>query len=68
MTDRRQVLRKGRWVLTAALAGGSLFGACEVQIRNAIVNGSKDFLQSLLDPTNILQSISPGSSNSSTTP
>jgi len=68
MTDRRQVLRKMRWILTAALAGGSLFGACEVQIRNAIVNGSKDFLQSLLDPTNILQSISPGSSNSSTTP
>ena len=68
MTDRGRVPRKMRWILTAALAGGSLFGACEVQIRNAIVNGSKDFLQSLLDPTNVLQSLSPDSSSSSTTP
>ena len=42
---RRQVLRKVRWTLTAALAGGSLFGACEIRLHDAIVGGSKDFLQ-----------------------
>ncbi len=68
MTDRRQVLRKGRWLLTAALAGGSLFSKCDFMLRSAIADGSKQFLASLLDPTNVLQSLSPGSSNSSTTP
>lgn len=65
---RRQFLRKVRWMLTAALAGGSLFGACEVRFRDAIVSGSKDYLRSLLDPTNILQSFSPDAGNVSAPP
>jgi hypothetical protein len=53
------MLRKVRWTLTAALAGGSLFGACEVRFRDAIVSGSKDYLRTLLDPSSILQLLSP---------
>ena len=68
MTNQRRRLRKLRWTLTAALAGGSLFGACEVRLRDAIVGGSKDFLRSLLDPTNVLQSLSPDESNTSVPP
>ena len=69
MTNHQgRVLRKLRWTFTAALAGGSLFGACEVRLRDAIVGGSKDFLRSLLDPTNILESLSQDSNNASTGP
>ena len=56
---RRLFLRKVRWTLTAALAGGSLFGACEVRFRDAIVSGFKDYLRTLLDPSSILQLLSP---------
>ena len=68
MTDRGRLPRKVRWMVTAALAGGSLFSKCDFMLRSAIADGSKQFLASLLDPTNLLQSLSPGSSGSSTTP
>jgi len=50
-----------RWTLTAALAGGSLFGACEVRLKDAIVGGSKDFLSALISPDNVLQLLFPES-------
>lgn len=56
---RRQVLRKLRWTLTAALAGGSLFGACEVRIHDAVVGGSKDFVSSILTSEEVLQNLFP---------
>ena len=59
---RRQVLRKVRWTLTAALAGGSLFGACEIRLKDAIVGGSKDYLRSWLE------SLLPDASNASAPP
>jgi len=62
------MLRKVRWALTAALAGGSLFGACEVRFRDAIVSGSKDYVRVLLDPANILQLLSPEADNASDGP
>ena len=68
MTNRQRMLRKVRWTLTAALAGGSLFGACEVRFRDAIVSGSKDYLRTLLDPTSILQLLSPEADNASDGP
>ena len=68
MTDRRQVLRMTRWTLAAVLAGGSLFGGCEVQLKDAMVSASKDFLRSLLDPTNVLEPLSLESSSPFTTP
>lgn len=66
--DLRRKLRMARWMLTAALGGGSLFGACEVRLRDAIVGGSKDYLRTLLDPTNIQQSLSSDESNASAPP
>jgi hypothetical protein len=68
MTNRQRMLRKVRWTLTAALAGGSLFGACEVRFRDAIVSGSKDYLRTLLDPASILQLLSPEGNNASDGP
>jgi len=68
INDPRRRLSRARWILTAALAGGSLFGACEVRLRDAIVGGSKDFLRSLFDPTNILESLSQDSNNAFTSP
>ena len=66
MTNQRR-LRKVRWTLAAALAGGSLFGACEVRLRDAIVGGSKDYLSSLLSPDNVLQLLFPESNDASNT-
>jgi len=55
----RRVPRKIRWTLTAALAGGSLFGPCEVRLRDAVVGGSKDFVSSLLTSEEVLQDLFP---------
>ena len=57
--QRQQVLRKVRWTLTAALAGGSLFGACEVRIHDAVVGGTKDFVSSILTSEEVLQDLFP---------
>lgn len=65
--DLRRKLRMARWTLTAALAGGSLFGACEVRLKDAIVGGSKDYLSSLLSPENVLQVLFPESDGASGT-
>ncbi len=47
--------------LAAVLAGGSLFGACEARLKDAVVNGSKDYLAALLDPTLVLELLFDGS-------
>jgi len=40
--------RAKAWTLLAAmLAGGTLFGTCEMRVRDALVDGSKSFLLSL---------------------
>ncbi len=62
MTNQRRRIRKVHWMLTAALAGGSLFGACEIRLHDAIVGGSKEFLQIWL------ASLAPADSNTSTPP
>lgn len=38
--------RLGRWavLLTTLLGGGTLFGTCEMRLRDALVDGSKTFL------------------------
>ena len=61
MTNQRRSSRKVHWTLAAALAGGSLFGACEVRLKNAFVGGSKDYLASLLSPDAVLQLLFPES-------
>lgn len=66
MTNQRR-FSKVRWTLTAALAGGSLLGACEVRLRDAFVGGSKDFLGSLLSPGNVLPLLFPESNEATNT-
>jgi hypothetical protein len=43
--------------LAAALTGGSLLGTCELRLRQGLIDGSKGFLSSLLDPTTIVGSL-----------
>ena len=57
--DPRRSLRMTRWTLTAALAGGSLFGACEIRIHDAVVGGTKDFMSSLLSSPDALHNLFP---------
>ncbi len=43
--------------MAAALAGGSLFSACDTRLRDAAVDGSKSYLFSLLDPTTLIEAL-----------
>jgi len=65
---QRRVLRRVRYSLLAALAGGSLFGACEVRLHDAIVGGSMNFLSSLLNPDKVLPLLFPATDAASNTP
>ena len=40
-------------VLAAALAGGTVLSTCSGRLKDGVVRGSKDYLASLLDPTQI---------------
>lgn len=64
---RSLLLHKSRLILAAALAGGSLFGACEIRLHDAIVGGTKEYLGSLFSPGNIPQFLFPESGNASDT-
>jgi len=44
-------------VMSAALAGGSLLQSCEVRVRDAVVLGTRGYISTLLDPTNVLQTL-----------
>jgi hypothetical protein len=46
-------------MVTATLAGGSLFGACETRLKEALVGGAKDYLFALLDPNTIVDMLYP---------
>ena len=43
--------------VAAALAGGSVFGACETRFRTALVDGTKNYFFTLLDPELFLEFI-----------
>ena len=45
---------KFRSAVVAALAGGSVFGACEARLKDAVVGGSTSYL---LSPTGLLADI-----------
>lgn len=53
---KRQMYRRSRWTvfLAATLAGGTLFGTCDIRMRTALVDGTKLFLISLLNPSNFI--------------
>ena len=56
---RQQVLRKVRWTLTAVLAGGSLFGACEIRVHDAVICGTKNYISSWLSSPDALHNLFP---------
>ncbi len=64
---QRHMIRMIRCTFLAALAGGSLFGACEVRLRDAIVGGSKEYLSTLLGSDSIFELFIPASDNASNT-
>ena len=39
--------------VTTVLAGGTLFGTCEMRVRDALVNGAQTVVSQVLDPTNL---------------
>ena len=59
INDPRRRLSRARWILTAALAGGSLCSACEVRLKDAVVGGTKDYISSLLSSEEVLQNFFP---------
>lgn len=48
--------RKARWsrLVAAMLAGGTLFATCETRIHDSLITGTKNFLYTLLDPSNLV--------------
>lgn len=50
-------VRKWGLTLCAALAGGSTLQTCETRLRDAVVEGTRNYVSTLLDPTNIIEAI-----------
>ena len=51
MNATRWTRSKLALTVAAALAGGSVLGTCQTRLGLAFIEGSKDFLFSLLDPS-----------------
>lgn len=51
MLQSRKTRTKLAKTIAAALAGGSLLGACEIRLHNAIVDGTKGYVFTLFDPS-----------------
>lgn len=56
MLKSRKTQKKLAMTITAVLAGGSVFGACETRLRTALVDGSKNYIFSLFNPELLLNS------------
>lgn len=52
---QRRILSRVRYTLIATMAGGSLFGACEIRLHDAVISGSKDYVSSILSQEGVLQ-------------
>jgi hypothetical protein len=39
--------------LSAVIAGGTVFGTCEIRLHDALINGTKLWISQILDPSNI---------------
>ena len=50
MTRRARTRSKLAAMLMATLAGGSLFASCQTRLRDAAVQGTKNYLFGVLDP------------------
>ena len=47
-------LRRAGLALFAILAGGSTLQTCETRLRDAITTGTRGYISTLLDPTNLI--------------
>ena len=56
MLKSRKTQKKLATTITAILAGGSMFGACETRLRTALVDGGKNYIFSLFNPQLLLDS------------
>lgn len=54
MLKSRKTQKKLAITITAILAGGSVFGACETRLRTALVDGSKNYIFSLFNAESFL--------------
>ncbi|RME40507.1 MAG: hypothetical protein D6788_03185 [Planctomycetota bacterium] len=46
-----------RFAVLSLLSGGTLFSTCETRVRDAAVQGTKNFFFSLFNPTTVVQTI-----------
>lgn len=65
-SDGRVRNRVWRGVLIAVLAGGSLFTSCVGRVWSSVIDGSKDYVYSLMDPAAIAEMLFPEESDGST--
>jgi len=58
-------IRQRKWValLVATLSGGSLLQACQTRLREDVIDGTENFILSLLDPTLVLENLQEDSAN-----
>ena len=56
-TMHRNRLRRLGLTLCAALAGGTTLQSCESRLHDAIVQGTRGYISTLLDPTNLIGAI-----------
>lgn len=54
MKSKRSRIHRLTLITCATLAGGTVFGTCEMRVRDAFVNGSQLFVSQVLNPTNFL--------------
>ena len=52
--------------VAATLAGGTLFGTCEMRVHDALIDGSKNFIYQLLSPSNLTDLLDNSSTDDST--
>lgn len=56
-TDYRRRVRKWGLLLMATLSGGTTFVSCDTRLRQDIVDGTKAWIFSLLDPNLFLDAL-----------
>ena len=54
MKRRESLTLKMTKLVAATLAGGTLFGTCEIRLRDAFVDGGRLFISQILSPGNFI--------------
>ena len=66
MTTYRKRVSKLATLLALGLGGGTMFSTCQTRIKDAFVDGTKDFIATLLSPENVQLLLTPDASESDT--